>query len=72
MEPHLSGHPYERPTPHERPLDTVNLNINDERLPHLKGYFSSVKGLASQEHFLPPGVACTTGLSHNPFTWRPL
>ena len=23
-------------------------------------------------HFLPPGVACTTGLSHNPFTWRPL
>ena len=23
-------------------------------------------------HFLPPGVACTTGLSHNPFTWRTL
>ena len=23
-------------------------------------------------HFLPPGVACTTGLSHNPFTWHPL
>ena len=23
-------------------------------------------------HFLPPGVAHTTGLSHNPFTWRPL
>ena len=23
-------------------------------------------------HFLPPGVAYTTGLSHNPFTWRPL
>ena len=21
-------------------------------------------------HFLPPGVACTTGLSHYPFTWR--
>ena len=20
-------------------------------------------------HFLPPGVAHTTGLSHNPFTW---
>ena len=20
-------------------------------------------------HFLPPGVAYTTGLSHNPFTW---
>ena len=24
------------------------------------------------EHFLPPGVAHTTGLPHNPFTWRPL
>ena len=23
-------------------------------------------------HFLPPGVAYTTGLSHNPFTWLPL
>ena len=23
-------------------------------------------------HFLPPGIACTTGLSHNPFTWCPL
>ena len=23
-------------------------------------------------HFLPPGVAYTTGPSHNPFTWRPL
>ena len=23
-------------------------------------------------HFLPPGVACTTGLSHNRFTWLPL
>ena len=23
-------------------------------------------------HFLPPGVACTTGFSHNPFTWIPL
>ena len=23
-------------------------------------------------HFLPPGVAYTTGLSHNGFTWRPL
>ena len=26
----------------------------------------------SFRHFLLPGVACTTGLSHNPFTWRPL
>ena len=23
-------------------------------------------------HFLPPVVACMTGLSHNPFTWPPL
>ena len=23
-------------------------------------------------HFLPPGVAHTTGYPHNPFTWRPL
>ena len=23
-------------------------------------------------HFLPPGVAYTTGLSHNRFTWLPL
>ena len=28
--------------------------------------------LDSRIHFLPPRVACTTGLSHNPFTWRPL
>ena len=26
-EPHLRGHPIERPTPLERPLDNVNLNI---------------------------------------------
>ena len=25
-----------------------------------------------EEHFLPPDVACTTVLSHNRFTWRPL
>ena len=29
-------------------------------------------GVDDTYHFLPPGVACTTGLSHNPFTWRPL
>ena len=28
VEPFLRGHPDERPTPLERPLDTVNLNIN--------------------------------------------
>ena len=28
--------------------------------------------LYNAPHFLPPGVACTTGLSHNRFTWRPL
>ena len=25
----------------------------------------------SKDHFLPPGITCTTGLSHNPFTWFP-
>ena len=53
----LRGHPDERPTPLERPLGTVNLNINvlistpDERPPLLKGNFSGAKGLASQEEF---------------------
>ena len=28
MEPLLRGHPDERPTPLERPLNTVNLNLN--------------------------------------------
>ena len=23
-------------------------------------------------HYLPPNAACTTGLSHNRFTWRPV
>ena len=47
--PFLRGHPDKRPTPLERPLDTVNLNINilistpDERQPHLKGHFSGAK-----------------------------
>ena len=34
---------------------------------------TSTKGTIQHKgHFLPPGVAHTTGLSHNPFTWRPL
>ena len=46
VEPPLRGHSNERPTPVERPLDTLNLNINkliftpDERPPLLKGHFS--------------------------------
>ena len=57
MEPLLRGHPDERPTPLERPLDNVNLNINvlistpDERPPLLKGHISGAKGVASQEGF---------------------
>ena len=59
MEPLLRGHPDERPTPLERPLDNVNLNINvhvlistpDERPPLLKGHISGTKGVASQEGF---------------------
>ena len=57
VEPLLRGHPEERPPPLERPLDNVNLNINvlistpDERPPLLKGHFSGVKGVASQEGF---------------------
>ena len=57
MEPLLRGHPDERPTPLERPLKNVNLNINvlistpDERPPLLKGHISGAKGVASQEGF---------------------
>ena len=53
----LRGHPDERPFPLERPLDNVNLNMNeliftpDERPPLLKGHFSDAKGVASQEGF---------------------
>ena len=48
----MRGHPDERPTPLERPLDNVNLNINvlispaDKRLPLLKGHFSGAKEVA--------------------------
>ena len=57
VEPLLRGHPDERPTPLERPHDTVNLNINvliftpDKRPPLLKGHFSGANGVASQEGF---------------------
>ena len=57
VEPLLRGHPDERPSPLERPLDNVNLNINvliftpDERPPLLKGHLSGAKGVASQEGF---------------------
>ena len=57
VEPLLRGHPDERPTPLEKPLDIVNLNTNvliftpDERPPLLKSHFSSAKGVASQEGF---------------------
>ena len=53
----LRGHPDERPTPLERPLDNVNLNINelistsDWRPALLKGHFCSAKGVALQEGF---------------------
>ena len=56
-EPLLRGHPDERPTPLERPLGTVNLNINvlistpDERPPLLKDHFSGAKGVALQKGF---------------------
>ena len=54
--PLLRGHP-ERPTPLERPLENVNININvlistpDERPTLLKGHFSGAKWVASQEGF---------------------
>ena len=53
----LRGHPDGRPTPLERPLDTLKLNINvlistpDERSPLLKGHFSGAKGVDSQQGF---------------------
>ena len=59
VEPLLRGHPDNRSTPLERPLDNMNevLNINvlistpDERPPHLKGHFSDAKEVASQKGF---------------------
>ena len=57
VEPLLRGHPDERPTPLERPLDNVNLNRKvliftpDERPPLSKGHFSGAKGVASKELF---------------------
>ena len=57
MEPLVRGHPDKSRNPLERPLDTINLNINvlistpDERPPILKGNFSGTKGLASKEGF---------------------
>ena len=53
----LRGHPDKRPIPLERPLVTVNLNIDilistpDERPLILKGHISTVKGVASQKGF---------------------
>ena len=44
-------------TPLERPLDTVNLNINilistpDKRPPRFKGNISGAKGVVSQQRF---------------------
>ena len=56
VEPLLRGHPDGRPPPLERPLDNVNLIINvliftpdKYRPPLLKGPFSDVKGMVSQE-----------------------
>ena len=55
--PLLRGHPDERPTPLEKRLDNVNLNIivliftPDEMLPLLKGQFSDAKRVASQKGF---------------------
>ena len=57
VEPLLRGNPDKKPPLLERPLDSVNLNINvlisttDERPPLLKGHFSCVNGVASQEGF---------------------
>ena len=57
VEPLLRDHPDQSPTPLERPLDNVNLNINvlistpDERPTLLKGHISATKGVASQEGF---------------------
>ena len=57
VKPLLRGHPDERPTPLERPLDNVNLNKNvlisnpDKRSPLLIGHISGAKGVESQEGF---------------------
>ena len=70
VEPLLWGHPEERPTPLERPLDTVNININvlistpDERPPLLKGHISAAKGVASQEGFHCTEIIWSTSKIH--------
>ena len=57
MEPLMRGYPDKRPTPLERPLDTVTLNLYvlistpDEKPPLSKVHFSGAKGVASQEGF---------------------
>ena len=53
VEPLLRGHLEKRPTPLERPLDNINLNMNvlistsDKRPPLLKGHISGTKEVAS-------------------------
>ena len=55
MEPLLRGHPEERSSPLEWPLNNVNLNINvltstpDKRPALLKGHISGTKEVAPQE-----------------------
>ena len=57
VEPLLRGHPGERLSALERPLDNANLNIvvfiftPDERPPLLKGHISGEKRVATQEGF---------------------
>ena len=56
------------PTDTESVIGWVESIIKEVEVRHL----NERELLMQVRHFLPPGVACTTGLSHNPFTWRPL
>ena len=72
----ISGSPLERSFGTYRTLATHFDHDDKNRVCKVKtkcpDLVISRHGILTSDHFLPPGVACTTGLSHNPFTWRPL
>ena len=76
VEPLLRGHSDKRPSPLERPLDNMNLNINvliftpNERPPLLKVHFSAAKGMASQEGFHCISIAIDTDLRITIFKFK--
>ena len=56
----------------ESPVNTNKTFAIPAKMSFLNRRMRKARQIAKMAHFLPPGVACTTGLSHNPFTWRPI